>query len=74
MSQKVSLTASILIPNGGKATTVMVKFGPLLVAKATLGGKWNEQQALGELKRLPHRFTLVAADAKTILRSQGIAA
>jgi hypothetical protein len=74
MSQKISLTASVVVPAGGKATMVMVKFGPVLVAKATLGGRWNEQQAIGELRKQPKRFTLVGDDARTILASQGIAA
>jgi hypothetical protein len=74
MSQKISLTVSTIIPAGGKATNVLVKFGPLLVASATLGGRWNEAQTLTELRKAPGRFKLHGPDARTILNSQGIAA
>lgn len=72
-SVKLTLSVNTLVLNGGKATTVFVKAGPILVAKATLGGKWNEQQTLAELKKLPKRFTMVN-DGATVLRSFGIAA
>lgn len=73
MSQKITLNAVTCILNGGKATTIMVKAGPISLATATLGGKWNEQNALKELKKSPKRFKIINNDAKTILNSFGIA-
>lgn len=73
MSQKITLTAEIVRLNGRKATQTLIKVGPILVASGVLGGNWNEQQVLGELKKNPKRFKLVGNDAKTILNSFGIA-
>ena len=36
---------------------IKINLGPVSVAQATLGGKFSEQQAINEFKRLPHRFT-----------------
>lgn len=73
MTKISGLSVVTVVRAGGKATDVLVKFGPVLVAKATLGGKWNEQHTLNELRKQPKRFTLIG-DGATILRSQGIAA
>jgi hypothetical protein len=40
----------------GKLTNVGIYCGPNRIAAATIGGRWNAAQALGEFKRLPHRF------------------
>jgi hypothetical protein len=73
MTTKLTLSATVVVLAGGKATNVFIKAGPINVAKATLGGKWNEAQALTELKKLPKRFTPIG-DGAVILRSFGIAA
>jgi hypothetical protein len=67
------LSAVTVARDGGKATYVLVKFGPIPVAKGMFGGKWNEQHVLNELRKQPKRFTVIG-DGATILRSQGIAA
>lgn len=62
-----TLTASINHSKGRRRNSVVshitVKLGPVTVAKATLGGKYNEQQAVKEFTRLPHRFTKLAGFA-----------
>lgn len=73
MSQKITLTAEIIRLNGRKATQTLIKAGPVLIASGTLGGNWNEQQVLAELKKNPKRFKLVGDDAKTILNGFGVA-
>lgn len=59
----VRLSASVTVHESTKAvrcpykTNITIRFGDTVVAAATLGGKYNEAQALGEFKRNPHRFT-----------------
>jgi hypothetical protein len=45
--------------NGRKMTLTdcFVRLGDKPVARRTIPGKWNEQQALTEFKRFPDRFT-----------------
>jgi len=59
----VKLSASVTVHESKKSarcphtSNVTIRFGDIVVAAATLGGRYSEAQALGEFKRNPHRFT-----------------
>lgn len=48
-----------------KATNVLIRVGPNLVANGTLGGKWNPAQAFNEFKRNNPKFT-IRKDMETV--------
>jgi hypothetical protein len=60
-SEKVTLVAQVVHARGrdGTVTNVLLKFGPLTLASATLAGQWNPEQALRELRKT-RRYTLTA--------------
>ena len=48
------------------ATAVRIYDGLLLVARATLGGRWTAEQAVREYRRLPARFVRLAGPGRQV--------
>lgn len=53
-------------PESGKVrfvTEVEISLGPVLIATATLGGRYSQTQALNEFRRNPANFEVTAPEA-----------
>jgi hypothetical protein len=57
LSASVTVHENVKLARCPAKSNITIRFGDIVVAAATLGGKYSEGQALGEFKRNPHRFT-----------------
>lgn len=55
MTQKLALTTNLLVRGNGRTavTTAFIKAGSIRLGRVTLGGTWNHDQVMLEVKRNP---------------------
>ncbi len=66
----LKLNVNVLTKEG--ASTFLISVGEIKVGNGVVGGKWNEEQAVKEIKKNPGRFKFPNPEHHALLRAVGV--